>query len=128
MAHEPKVASFAPELLALYREANDRAIEVKLESKEAAHRLQFRMHQLRKALRRELHELAPVAEGCMVKMFEREGTWIVLVEPADSTLLDAINAAGVSVDPEDQEMARKHETELSHDALDHFLDSKDEDD
>lgn len=121
---EPRVSSFAPEMLMIFREANNKPIEIVVESKEASHRLQFRLHQLRRAMRRELHELTDIAEGCIVKRFKHPkitDRWVVRVEPADSGLLDAIKRAGISVEDPDAEPLPEHDKTLSQSAVDKFM-------
>ena len=126
MAHSPTVSSFAPELLTVFHKASQEAIAIPVESKKAAERFRFRLHQLRRAMRREMHEWAAIAEGCQVTMhpadaLKIEGPWLVAIGPADTNLLPALKKAGVVVEEID---IPDHEGKMSTSAVEHYLDKK----
>ncbi len=124
MPRSPSVSSFAPELLTVYHKASQEPIAIPVEDKKAAERLRFRLHQLRRAMRREMHEWAGIAEGCQVTIHPRDaklpnGAFLVAVGPSDRDILPALKSAGVEVEAI---AVPDHENRISSSAVDHYLD------
>lgn len=105
------VSNFAPEFIALYREGSTRPVVIdKLPRNKAVH-LQHRLHRLRQEMRKEQHEMLPVAERCTVRspalMPDAESdsyddpVWQITVEPADADFAELVRDAGVEVTEED---------------------------
>jgi hypothetical protein len=94
------VTSFAPEFLELYRKAAQHQVVLTLPSKADAYRLRARLHALRRALRVENHTLATVSNGVQISVYpspEDDGTWKVSAHPSDTTYLDALHEAGITI-------------------------------
>ena len=126
MSHSPTVSSFAPELLTVFHKASQEPVAIPVENEKAAIRFRFRLHQLRRAMRREMHEWAGIAEGCQVTKHpanaeKPDGPWLVAISPSDIDLLPALKKAGVVVEEVD---IPDHEGKLSTSAVEHYLDKK----
>ena len=107
------VRNYAPELLALFKQAATRTIRIELSSHSQAVSYRHRLHNLRKAMRQEQHPLLPIAEGVMFSIEEvmeggsltgnnPEMKTFLIARPADTGLVEALKKSGVEVgEPED---------------------------
>ncbi len=89
-----RVASFAPELIELFRRAAREKITITLPTPEAATRCRQRMYDLRKALRAEQHDLANLAERAQVRL---DGS-VLIVEPRDHDIAATLRGEGITTD------------------------------
>lgn len=87
------VASYAPELLQLFQRAAQEPVSVTLTSTNAAFSLRFRLHRLRKEMRREHHPLTTLANGIQISIYGN----VLTAKPADQSYLTALHAAGIEV-------------------------------
>ena len=88
------VASFDARLLELFRRAAAEPLRIELASSRAAHRLRFRLHALRKAMRREQHPMLALAEAVTIRLDEQ----VLTAGPVDADLTGALDIAGLVVD------------------------------
>ena len=120
------VSSYAAQLLELFRVASQRRIELKLPTEKAAFALRFRLHNLRKAMHKENHELKHIADGVMFRVRETEGGGgLLIAAPADDEFLPELHAAGIKVEaPEEAPPApaTPQTTSKGQAALQRFLD------
>lgn len=103
------VANFQPELIELFRTASQREIVLGPFDKTTANRFRFRMHQLRKEMRREQHRDLALAELVTIRLIEDlNNTFQVVCTPeSDRDFVSAIRAAGVSL-PDPSGTGREH--------------------
>jgi len=94
-----RVASFAPELLELYRRGALTSISITLSDLKSAQRLRYRLHTLRAAMRAESHHLTSIAEKVQFALTSNsENEEVILTaRPSDNDFLGAIRRAGVDV-------------------------------
>lgn len=116
-----RVASFAPELLELYRRAAREPVSITLSNLKAAQRLRYRLHTLRAAMRAESHNLTSIAEKVQFTLTSNEvdDEVILTARPADDNFLPAIRRAGVNI--EDMPMGEVEEATASNDAFKKYL-------
>ncbi len=88
------VSSYAPEFLEIFRRGAQEEVRITLHDSKMAHRLRFRLNNLRRDLRKEMHTLAKVADGVTLRI---EGATLT-VEPSDDDFLSAIQEAGITID------------------------------
>lgn len=106
----PPVTSFDARLIELFRIAADRPVRVIVATRSAATRLRFRLHSLRKAMRKEKHPMLNIAEAVTVKIkAQTNGTWLLLAVPTDADFADALTSAGIDVDAAAASVAEKVE-------------------
>lgn len=105
------VKNYAPELIELFRVATQQEVVIELTTKSAAHRLRFRMHNLRADMRKEHHPLLALAELSQLSVTGEGNSWQLTIFPADSDFVGAIRAAGVTIDL-DLEPAKDEEGNL----------------
>lgn len=128
------VANFAPEFIALFREASRKPITIDRLTRKRAIALQFRLHSLRKEMRRESHEYLAAAERCVVRAprtsvenpEDDEAVWALTIEPADMDFAEDLRRQGIEVSVEDfqvpdtpQDSSRRSES--TSDAVRRFL-------
>ena len=106
---KPPVASFDARLLELFRRAAAEPLHLLVPSHREAHRLRFRLHALRKAMRREQHPMLALAEAVTIRLIQHEKTATILAGPADSDLATVLDAAGLVVDADAQAESEKIE-------------------
>lgn len=93
------VSSYAPELLELFRLAAQKRIVLKLPDEKTAFALRFRIHNLRKEMRKERHELMNLANGVIFRVREAEdGAGLLIASPADDEFLPELREAGIKVE------------------------------
>ncbi len=92
------VASFAPELLALYKKSAGEEIIIPLSSENACHTFRVRMHRLRVAMRKEQHFLLSYAEQVIILIREIEGKFFVICQPQDIDVKGILLEAGVTME------------------------------
>lgn len=102
-----RVTSFGPELMEVFRQASQKAVEIPLESPKACRRLRFRFYELRKAMRREHHHLEKIADK--VSFHIQIDPPVLTGKPADQDFIKAIRKAGISIKEEQFEEAELHE-------------------
>lgn len=138
------VANYAPEFIALYREGSRKPVTIDRLTRRRAVNLQFRLHSLRKEMRKELHEYLPAAERCVVRApklmprfdpslhdSEEDPVWQVTVEPSDADFAADLRRVGIEVSPEDliipeRPEASTHQSDIStQDAVRRFLNQED---
>jgi hypothetical protein len=91
-------AAFAPELLAVLIKGTKERIELPTATEKLARHYVFRLNYLRAQMRKAKHAMAHVVEGAQIRRSTREdGTFIVIVEPADDDFAAAIRDAGVVI-------------------------------
>ncbi len=88
------VASFDARLLELFRRAAAEPVRIVLSSRSTAHRLRFRLHSLRKAMRAEAHPMLALAEAVTIRLDKH----VLVAAPVDSDLAGALGSAGLVVD------------------------------
>ena len=105
-----RVASFAPELLEIYRRGARDVISITLTDLKAAQRLRYRLHTLRAAMRSENHHLLSIAEKVPFALVANSdnNTVVLTASPSDDDFLPAIRRAGVNI--EDMPMAEESTT------------------
>ena len=91
------VANYAPELLQLLIHAAEAPVRIPLASKAQATSLRFRLHNLRKEMRKENHPNLRIVEGVQISLEEA----VLIARPSDETFLEAIRAAGITVEEMD---------------------------
>lgn len=90
------VHSYAPELLELLIRVGDgEKVTILLASEKVAHRLRFRIHNLRKEMRKESHPLLQTAERAKFKIQSNPPALVGF--QSDVGFADAIRAAGIEV-------------------------------
>jgi len=87
------VSSYAPEFLEIFRRGAQEEVRITLTDAKMAHRLRFRLNNLRRDLRKEQHPLATVSNGVTLRV---DGP-ILLIEPSDDDFLAAIQEAGITI-------------------------------
>jgi hypothetical protein len=93
------VSSYAPELLELFCLAAQKRIVLELPNEKAAQTLRFRLHNLRKELRKERHELMNLANGVIFRVQKGEGEiGLLIAAPADDEFLPELRKAGITVE------------------------------
>ena len=93
-----RVASFAPELIALYKRASESEVIIPRSTSGDCINLRMRLHRLRAAMRKEQHFMLSFAERVTVVIRELDGQHVVICKPADEDIKEALKKAGVSVD------------------------------
>ncbi len=97
------VKNYAPELLELFRIASQQEVIIPLDSEAKARRLRFRMHNLRKEMRKEQHPLLPLAELSQLTVQRVQDLgggnerWQLIVTPADGDFVGALRDAGIKI-------------------------------
>ncbi len=94
----PPVASFDARLLELFRRAASEPVRVVFPSARAAHRLRFRLHSLRTAMRREAHPMLALAEAVTIRITHSIDATVLIAGPADDDLASALDSIGLVVD------------------------------
>ena len=90
------VHSYAPELLELLIRVGDgRRETIPLASEKVAHRLRFRLHNLRKEMRKENHPLLHTVERAKFKIQANPPALVCF--QSDTDFAEAIRAAGIEV-------------------------------
>lgn len=79
------VANYSPELLQIFELGSQKEFIFDCGSAKRAHALRWRLHSLRREMRKELHPLTEIAEGVVISI--RDGA-IVAHPPDDSILPD----------------------------------------
>ena len=93
------VSSYAAELLELFCLAAQKRVVLKLPDEKAAQTLRFRLHNLRKEMRKEKHELANIANGVIFRVRSGDdGVGLLIAAPADDEFLPELHKAGVTVE------------------------------
>ncbi len=92
------VASFDARLLELFRRAAEEPVRVVFPSARAAHRLRFRLHSLRQAMRREAHPMLALAEAVTIRITHSIDATVLIAGPADDDLASALDSIGLVVD------------------------------
>ena len=103
------VASFDALLLELFRRAATEPVRVVLPSPAAAHRLRFRLHSLREAMRREKHPALALAEAVTIRIVQSIDSAVLLASPSDAEFADVLGVAGVKADAAAQAASEKIE-------------------
>ena len=88
------ITSFAPELLELFKQAAERKTIIRFNDKKKAHRLRFRLHYLRRELRKHNHELASIANSTT---FAITANGDLVCAPADDQFLKSLRDAGIAI-------------------------------
>lgn len=89
-----KVASFAPELIELFRRGVRERVRITLSSEKEAQRSRQRLYDLRRAMRNEKHSLVEIAERAQARV---EGS-VLIVEPKDFDIAKTLRKAGITTD------------------------------
>ncbi len=95
---KPPVASFDARLLELFRRAAAEPVRLVFPSSRPAHRLRFRLHSLRQAMRREAHPMLVFAEAVTIRLTLGADATILTAGPADDDLAGALDSIGLVVD------------------------------
>jgi len=88
-------SSFAPELFELYKAGARKPILVPIQDKKRAIHLRFRLHNLRKEMRKEGHVLTTIANGVS---FSITPDGDLLARPVDDQFVNELRAAGITVE------------------------------
>lgn len=92
----PPLTSFAPELKQAWVEAATREVKINLGSRQAATSLRHRLYKLRTALAEANDPLFESAQYATIRIYpEADGTWTIILEPADSNYKEALARAGL---------------------------------
>lgn len=103
------VRGYAPELIETFRVASQEKVSIPLRDRDAAHRLRFRFHNLRKHMRKEAHPLLAIAEKVQFQIEDQvDGTCLLIASPQDNEFLDSLRAAGIVV--KDEKISLEEET------------------
>ncbi len=105
----PPVASYDALLLELFRRAALSPVRIVLPNHRAAHRLRFRLHALRKAMRKENHPVLALAEAVTIRIAQGIDSYTLTASPSDAEFADVLGVAGVKVDATLQAAAEKLE-------------------
>lgn len=125
------VASYAPELLQIYELGSQKEFVFDCKDKKKAHALRWRLHCLRRDMRKENHWLLPVAEAVVISIRDTS----IVAHPPDDTLssdlkkalkdqgIEAIVNAPLELDPVVKPTPRPiaNKSTLSENAIDSYL-------
>jgi hypothetical protein len=96
----PPLNSFAPELKQAWVKAATETVAIRLPTREAATSLRHRLYKLRVALAEAQDPLYESAQFATIRIGANDdGTYMVILEPADSLYKEALREAGVSLEP-----------------------------
>ena len=117
------VAGYAPEMLLLFQKASQNELKIKCKNEKDAHRLRYRLHNLRKDMRLEKHYLLSVAEGVSLHIEDD----ILIAKPVDDFHVQALREAGLELEePTPPTEAELNTQRLSvSDALGEFMNKED---
>lgn len=92
----PPLSSFGPELKQAWVEAATREVKITLPTRQAATSLRHRLYKLRTALAEAGDPLFESAQYATIRVLpEADGSWTIILEPADSAYKAALAAAGL---------------------------------
>lgn len=95
----PPLSSFAPELKQAWLKAATQTVRVNLKTRQSATALRHRLYKLRVALGEANDPLYESAQYATIRVEpEVDGTWSLILEPADGLYKEALQRAGISVD------------------------------
>jgi len=92
---------FSPLLVEAWRRSATETVAITVVSLEMARHLRYRLYKLRVAMRASNHPATALANRGSVTLLDLrspEGSWQVLVGPADSGLDEALLSAGITLD------------------------------
>lgn len=92
------VTSFAPEFIELYLKARLEPVIIKLKTLKEAHKLQGRLHALRRAMREEDHPLTTIANGVIISLETTKEGATLTAKPADKQFLPYLKEAGIVIE------------------------------
>lgn len=121
------VNSFAPEMIELFRRAATAEVTIQCSTHAKAVSFRHRLHSLRRAMRKENHYLASLAEQVVIRIAKRDdGKATMIAGPGDPELVAALRQAGVAPPDFDEAVQQQNEEDKktgasSANALDEFL-------
>ena len=83
------VKNYSPRLLDIYKLASEKEFRFDCGSHKAAMHLRWRLHALRREMRKEDHWLTPVAEGVVISIEES----LIIAHPRDSEIEERLEKA-----------------------------------
>ena len=90
------VKNFSPELLKVFEAGSKKVFEFDCGTEKAALRLRWRLHALRREMRKERHWLVPVAESVIISV---KGP-LLIASPPDLNIQDSLTKALIEQAPE----------------------------
>lgn len=111
------VKNYSPELLKVFEAGSKKPFEFVCASEKSAIALRWRLHALRREMRKEKHWLLPVAESVIVTA---KGN-LLIVRPPDMDIAEELKKALIEQAPEVMEMPKEISKQVSPDALETYL-------